>query len=428
MRSNYRWTIVILVVLLVVINYVDRSAISYAIGPISKDFGINEAQWGIISGAFSIGYLVIAFFSGPLVDHFGPKRVLGAAIVLWSVVSGLTVVAGAFAALFVVRVLLGVGEGPGFPAATRAASRWLPQKERGRALSLIVGVGVSGSLLIGGPIVTQLIAHLGWKGMFVTLAAAGIVWVVLWLVAFKDSPNDHPRVNEAERSYIAAGQTEEERTVRKEHIEPGKIFSNLNLWAVAFGYFAWGYMFWGFLYWLPGYLGKVYKLDITSVGLFSVLPWAAGVIGTLLGGFIMDAVYARTSRKRPRYVIMGIALLLAGGSMIPIFAAPSLTTSLLFISLGIGFGFITGGFWWVASIDAAPDQPGFAAGFADASFALSGLVAPVVMGFIVQSTGSFNSGFVVMAVLAVLGAAALMLLSKESQLQAGVDREAVHSR
>lgn len=420
--------IIALVVLLVVINYVDRSAIAYAIEPISKTFGISTAQWGIIGSAFSIGYLIIAFLSGPLVDRFGPKRVLAVAIVVWSIVSGVTVVAGSFIALFIIRIMLGVGEGPGFPAATRASSRWLPQGERGRALSLIGGAGVAGSLLIGGPVSTQLIAHLGWRGMFIVLAAAGFVWVGLWLILFKDGPAEHPRVNEAERDFIASGQIEEERSERKEHIELGKIFGNLNLWMVALGFFCWGYMFWGFLYWLPGYLGQVYHLNITSVGLFSVLPWAAGVVGALAGGALMDGLYARTGRIRSRFVAMGIALLLAGGSLIPVFVSPSLTTSLIFISAGIGFGFVTGGFWWVASIDAAPDQPAFAAGFADAAFALAGLIAPAAMGFIVQSTGSFSSGFVVMAVLALVGAGGMILFTRETRGERRLTPEVARER
>ncbi len=110
---------------------------------------------------------------------------------------------------------------------------------------------------------------------------------------------------------------------------------------------------------------------------------------------------------------MGIALLLAGASLIPIFAAPSIAVALTFISLGVGFGFLTGGSWWVAVIDAAPDQPGTAAGFADAAFALAGIIAPATMGFIVAATGSFSSGFVVMTVLAVLAAGAMLLFTKE---------------
>jgi nitrate/nitrite transporter NarK len=167
------------------------------------------------------------------------------------------------------------------------------------------------------------------------------------------------------------------------------------------------------LYWLPQYLAKSYQLDLSQVRAFSVAPWAAGCVGALVGGIIVDRVYKRTKSIRSRFTIMGIALLLAGASLVPVFVAPSLTTALVFISLGVGFGFITGGIWWVAAIDAEPSQPGSAAGFADASFALSGVVAPLVMGFIVQDTGTFTSGFILMSVLALAGALLMLFCTKE---------------
>ena len=132
MRSQYRWLTLALIVVLIVINYIDRSAIAYAIDPLTKAFGISKSQYGLISSAFSIGYMVFALLSGPLVDRFGARKVLMAGVAVWSVITVITPVAGSFAGLFAARVVLGAGEGPGFPAATRTVSRWLPQKERGK--------------------------------------------------------------------------------------------------------------------------------------------------------------------------------------------------------------------------------------------------------------------------------------------------------
>lgn len=142
MRSRYRWSIVVLIAVITLINYVDRSAIGYATGPISAAMHFNDAQWGVIDSAFSVGYLVLAFFGGALVDRYGPKRTWSIAAAVWSLVTIATAAAGSFAEFFMVRVLLGTSEGPSFPAATRASSRWLPGNERGRALGIIVGIGV----------------------------------------------------------------------------------------------------------------------------------------------------------------------------------------------------------------------------------------------------------------------------------------------
>ncbi|UNT00677.1 MFS transporter [Streptomyces tubbatahanensis] len=413
-RSNVRWLTLGLIITLIVINYIDRSAVSYTVEPLTEAFGITKSQYGLISSAFSIGYMVFAFLAGPLVDRYGARRTLLVGVALWSVVTALTPVAGSFAGLFLARIVLGAGEGPGFPAATRTVSRWLPQSERGTALAMIGGVAVAGSLLIGGPVVTQLIAGLGWRGMFWFLAALGLLWFAAAWALLKNTPEEHPKVSEAERAHIAAGQREEERTSRG-RVEWRPVLTNRNLWIIAIGYFAWGFIFWGFMYWLPDYLSTAYDLGVTDVGMFAIAPWAAGIVGALIGGVLTDRVYQRTGSPRTRLTIMGVALLLSGAALIPIFTAPSLTVSVVFISLGVGIGFVTGGIWWVAAIDAAPSQPGLAAGFADAAFASSGIVAPSAMGYIVTTTDSFSSGFVLMTGLAVIGALALLVLPRRTR-------------
>jgi sugar phosphate permease len=413
LRRHFRWLTIAAILVLIVINYIDRSAISYAVAPLSEEFHISSSQYGLISSAFSLGYMVFAFLSGPLVDRYGPKRILLTGMVVWSLASALTPLSGGFTGLLLIRIVLGAGEAPAFPASTRLVSRWLPQTERGVALALIGGVAVSGSLLIGGPVVTGLIGAITWRGMFWVLTAAGLLWAVAAIGLLYNTPKDNPRVSDEERAHIAADQRPEEADGARERLDLRALVTNRNLWIVGAGYFAWGFMFWGFLYWLPQYLQKSYGLTLTQVGAFSIAPWAAGVVGALIGGIVVDRLYRRTRRVRSRFIVIGIALLLSGASLIPILAAPSLTTAMISISMGVGFGFITGGIWWVASIDAAPSQPATAAGFADAAFALSGIIAPSVMGFIVQNTGTFTSGFVVMCALAVVGALLMLFCTRE---------------
>lgn len=315
--------------------------------------------------------------------------------------------------LLLIRIVLGAGEAPGFPAATRTISRWLPSVEREFALALVGGVAVSGSLLIGGPIVTQLIAGLGWRGMFWVLAGLGVVWALVAAGLRYNTPSESPRVSAAERAHIESGQLAEEVTATQEKVNWRRMLTNRNLWIVGVGYFAWGFIFWAFMYWLPEYFLYSFGLSIKQVGAFTVAPWAAGVVGAIVGGVLVDRVFARTGRVRSRFTIMGVALLLAGAALIPIIVAPSLATAVVFISIGVGCGFVTGGIWWVAAIDAEPSHPGSAAGFADACFALSGVVAPLVMGFIVQGAGTFASGFVVMVVPALVGAGLMLFATRE---------------
>ncbi|WP_228000078.1 MFS transporter [Nocardia australiensis] len=419
-----RWLTITIILGLVVVNYIDRSAISFAVTDLREEFGITPGQYGFISSAFSVGYMLFALLSGPLVDRFGSRRVLIVGMFIWAAATALTPFAGGFIGLILLRILLGAGEAPCFPAATRIASRWLPAHERGKALALIGGVAVSGSLLVGGPILTQLIALTGWKGMFWVLALAGIVWVLVAFPSLKNSPSEASFVSDEELRYIRAGQTDGEDSGHESKVDWGEILRNRNLWLVGFGYFSWGFMFWAFMYWLPQYLQGAFGLSIKAVGAFSVAPWAAGVVGALAGGVIVDRVYKRTHSIRSRFVIIGVALLLAGASIVPILFVPgNLTVALICISAGVGFGFITGGIWWVASIDAAPTQPGTAAGFADACFALAGIIAPSVMGFIVTRTGTYDGGFIVMAALCLIGSTAMLLFAKEPPRQQATEQQ-----
>lgn len=412
MPSRFRWVVSTLLVVLVLINYIDRSAVAYAVGPVSEALSLSPSQWGWVSGAFSIGYLLTVLVCGPLIDRYGPRRTLSASVVTWSAASVLTSFAGSFLAMFGLRAFLGIGEAPGFPATSRAASRWLAKREQAMFLSVMGGAAVCFALLIGGPLVTALLLHFGWRLMFSVLGALGFVWVVLWLIFFRDDPAEHGRVNQAELARIRSGKSDAEQHGTDRDVSILSALKNRQLWAVAIGFFAWGYTFWGIMYWLPGYLETAYNLDLASIGLFSVLPWLFGIVGALLGGLILGRMQRRDPRLYPRCVVMGLFVLLVGLCMVPVFFVPSLWVSIAFISLGVGAGFVTGGFWWVAAIETMPRQPALAAGVVDAAFALSGIIAPIAIGYLVEFTGSFVAGFAVMAAVAVVGALSLMLLAR----------------
>lgn len=424
MVKGFRWIIVLLVVLITFINYIDRSALGYATLPITQAFHLNNAQWGVIGSSFSLGYLVVAILGGILIDRYGSGRVWTLAALAWSLVTALTSLAAGFASLFVLRVLLGSAEGPGFPAATRAVQTWLPPKEHGKALGIVVGLGVPFSLMIGGPVVTGLIGSLGWRGMFLTLGIVGVLWVVIWALLYRDHPSKSRFVTPEEAAYIGTPKGVPNPTATT----GDSIWTTLrkpSLWLIFASYFTWGFMFWAFLFWIPGYLGQTYHLNLSQVGYFSVVPWAAATVGTLAGGYITDWLLRRTGSKRvARVYFMSIALLLAGLCMVPIVVAPSLGTSIAFISLGLLFGEFTAGLWWVISIDMFPTRPALAAGIADAAVGLSGLLAPSTMGFISQATGSFTGGFFLMGVLTVIGAGVLLLVRFPEERSVSAPRSA----
>src|SRR3954470_5853467 len=201
--SRFRWFIIFLLFAISVVNYIDRAAISYSIPQIEHDLGLSPADAGGILGAFGLGYAITTLLGGIVVDHFGSRVVLAVAAVLWSVSIGATGLATGFVILYAARVLLGVSEGPNFPALTGAVSRWLAPQERATALGNAL-VAVPLALAIGGPIVTQLLAWFYWRGTVFILFGLSILWVPLWLIFYGDAPRQSRFVNKAELAHIEA--------------------------------------------------------------------------------------------------------------------------------------------------------------------------------------------------------------------------------
>ena len=206
--TRFHRVVIFLLFAITVVNYIDRAAISYAIPAIEQQLGLSKAAAGTILGAFGLGYAVTTLIGGFAVDRYGARIVLSIAAVLWSLSIGLTGLASGFLTLYLARTLLGMAEGPNFSAVTGAVERWLPPARQASALSYAL-VAVPVALACGGPIVTQLLAALGWRGTFAVLFALSLVWVPLWYFLFRDDPAQSRHVNAQELAFIREGQKAE---------------------------------------------------------------------------------------------------------------------------------------------------------------------------------------------------------------------------
>src|SRR5271166_1783071 len=199
--THFRWFIVFLLFAITIVNYIDRAAISYAIPLIQREISFSPAESGVILGAFGLGYAVTTLLGGFAVDRWGARLVLTVAALLWCLSIGMTGLATGVTMLYAARVLLGVSEGPNFPAMTGAVTHWLSPHERATALGGAL-LAVPLALAVGGPIVTQLLAWLDWRLMFAALFALSAAWVPLWWLLFRDSPVESRFVNRAELDHI----------------------------------------------------------------------------------------------------------------------------------------------------------------------------------------------------------------------------------
>lgn len=402
--SRFRWVVIGLLFFITLVNYIDRSAISYAVDDISRTFGLSQDSVGLILGAFGIGYLVTTFLGGIWTDRYGAHKTLVIASLLWSLAIGATGLATGFAILFAARILLGVAEGPNFPVMNRVVADWLSPRERAIALSYAL-VAVPLALAIGAPVVTFLILHLGWRGMFLILAGLGLLWLPAWWFFFRDFPEHSPRVNAAELARIRGGLENRAQDAQEIHERRRRLqglwkflFTNPTLLANNWAFFVFGYYLFFFMTWMPSYLTRTYGMDLKQVGLFSILPWLFAAVLLLATGRLSDTLLQRTGSLRvARSHPIWISQLLAALSIVPVVLAHSETIALIFVSLAVALGMSANSAFYAINADLATARSGTALGVMDTFFAISGFAAPAITGWLVDATGNFTDAFWLMA-------------------------------
>jgi MFS transporter, ACS family, hexuronate transporter len=426
--TRFRWFIVFLLFAITIVNYIDRAAISYAIPVIQRELGFSATESGAILGAFGLGYALTTLLGGFAVDRWGARIVLTIAAVLWSLSIGLTALATGVAMLYAARVLLGVSEGPNFPAMTGAVTHWLSPHERATALGNAL-LAVPLALAIGGPIVTHLLIWLDWRLTFAVLFALSAAWVPLWWFLFRDSPSESRFVNQAELDHI---QTHHEAVSRRPRAvlrtwPNGEVIrallSNRTLLANTWAFFVFGYFLFFFMTWLPSYLERKYGLNLGAVGLFTVLPWLAAAVTLWLFGRWSDALLANTGRLRiaRSYLIAGTQLV-AAIAVIPVAMTDNLNVAIAGITVAVAASMGANAAYYAVNVDIVPERAATALGIMDFAFALAGFLAPAITGWVLNIRGSFTDGFLLMTGLALSSVLVVMLFHRPDE-----DRQAANA-
>ncbi|MBX9945244.1 MAG: MFS transporter [Reyranella sp.] len=424
-RTRYRWFIVFLLFAITSVNYVDRAAISYAMPAMQRDLGLSPADTGLILGAFGLGYALTTLLGGFAVDRYGARIVLTVAAVLWSLSIGSTALASGFAALYAARVLLGVSEGPNFPALTGAVSTWLSPHERATALGNAL-FAVPLALAVGGPIVTQLLGWLDWRLTFAALFVLSAAWVPLWYFLFRDDPAESRFVNAAELAHI---RTRDPSIVTAPHAtskswpEPGvlrTLLTNRTLLANYWAFFVFGYFLFFFMTWLPSYLERKYGLNLQTVGLFTVLPWLSAAALLWLFGRWSDHLLKTTGRLRiaRSYLIAG-SQLVAALAVIPVALTDNLAVAIAGITVAVAASMGANAAYYAVNVDIVPHRAATALGIMDFAFAIAGFLAPAITGWVLNLRGSFADGFLLMTALALSSVLIVLLFHHPDRDQEG---------
>ena len=412
-RTHARFGVLALITFATMLNYVDRSVMGVAQPSLVQELAIGPEVMGLIFSAFSWTYALAQIPGGLVLDKLGARLTYGLSLGLWSLATMLHGVMSSVVGLFSARLALGIAEAPCFPANSRILSTWFPQAERARANGVYsVGQYIGLGFMI--PVLTYIVATLGWRALFFIFGGVGIVYAVVWHCLYRE-PHESRLANRAELDYIAAGGglasqaggfTLSLKTIRE-------LLRQRQILGASIGQFCGNSTLVFFLTWFPSYLATERGMDWIRSGFAASLPYIAASVGVLVGGAVSDGIIRRTGsatlgRKLP--IITGLLLT---STMVLANFTPSNSAVIAIMSVAFfGQGMVNLG--WTLIADVAPKQlMGLTGGVFNFCANLAGIVTPLVVGFVLGATGSFYGALAYIAALGLVGAAAYVFIVGE---------------
>lgn len=407
--ENMRLRYVILAMLFMVttVNYADRATLSIAGSQASHELGLSSVQLGYIFSAFSWAYVIAQVPSGWLLDRFGARIIYFISLVGWSLFTllqggvGLLTGGMAVATLFLLRFMVGLSESPAFPANAKITAAWFPSSERATASAIYSAAQYFAAVLFT-PIMGWITHRYGWETVFYVMGALGLILAAAWRKTVY-APATHPRITHAELDYLEQGgalvHTDEtgsgQRAAPKtDGAAIGQILSNRMLLGIYLGQYCLSVITYFFLTWFPIYLVQVRGMSILKAGLVASLPAICGFVGGILGGVFSDGLLRRgfsltAARKIP--IIAGMLL------SVTIISCKYVDSQWLVIAImalaffGKGFGALG----WAVMADVAPREIiGLSGSMFNLFGNIAGITTPIVIGYILAATGSFNGALV----------------------------------
>ncbi|HEV2674956.1 MAG TPA: MFS transporter [Aliidongia sp.] len=394
--------------------YLDRVNLSTAASFVQKELRLSNLELGIAFSAFAYSYLVTQIIGGVIADKFGPRWTLLGCVSIWVVTTIATGFVGSLAALFAVRLALGIGEGAALPAAARAITNWFPVDKRGMAQGVTHSFSRFGNA-VAPPVVALLITLTDWRTSFIIVGIGTAVWLVFWYLGFRDHPTEDPGITQAELDRLPPRAEVAPQSTRKDPIPWRRLLKRIAPSAAV--YFCYGWTGWLYFTWLPSFFLHAYKYDIKSSSMFVSGVFFAGVVGDAMGGILADRIFKQTgSLTLSRSVLISATFVASAICLVPVLASSDLT--IMTLSLSAAFFFIEMSIApiWMVPMDVAPAYAGTASGIINAGSAVAGIVSPILFGFIIDRTGSWTAPFVGSVVLLLLGAVLAFTIRPEVRL------------
>lgn len=405
--SRQRLVVASVLFVTLLISYVDRVNVSVLIADPNflKDLGIagQPAQMGLLMTSFLLAYGVANLVLAPLGRVMGPRKAMSLAIVVWSVAVAAGGWVGSFSAMLACRVVLGIGEGLHWPMQSAFVKNWFPLGERSRANSAWL-LGIMVGPLLAMPLLTSVVVTQGWRACFWVLAVCSVIPLFLVWWGTSDSPEQDARVNQLELDYIHSGQ-ELSGDSQPAATASMAFLKDHRYWLIVLAFLSSASIFWGTIAWLPSYLKVSRGFAWAQLGHLSALPYLLGTICVVVAGVGGDLVKRKTLLS---------VLSLAGSSLCLYWGAnvQDNLTSAYFMSGAIGFlGIGLASYWTVMQGLVETRSVGTAAGVMNGVASLGSALMPLVVGYLIGTTGDYSSGLMFLVVMGLFGACCAAALS-----------------
>jgi MFS family permease len=411
--TNRRVLIFVLMFFLATINYVDRVVLSVSATPIAKEFDISPVQLGYLFSSFLWLYVICLVPMGMIVDKFGTRAVNAAGIGLWSIATALTGFAPGLSTLIASRVLMGVGESTTYPAAGRVIREWIPMRERA-LFAAIFNSGAYFGPAVGGLVLTWLVSTAGWRTAFFVCSAIGFVWLAAWLIWFR-LPEQASWLSSEERAMILRERGDKSAQAAAPSLGIGRLLASTSMLGLMLTQGCAVYTQYLFLTWLPNYLQAERGMSMLKSGALMALPFLGAVILTALIGKLSDTLLTEeTIRTGGRRRLAALSML--AGSLIlltPLVGNVYVILFLIMIALSGVASTVAMNIALVSDLLRSSADAGRATGLLILGGNIFGISAPIVTGYVIQSTGNFDYAFVVAGTLLVVGSLAVFLLARK---------------
>jgi MFS family permease len=395
----------------IAINYMDRVNLSVAAPTIAKQFNWNSVQMGWLFSGYLWTYALFLIPSGWLADRFGARRVCAIAISLWSACAIFTGAASSLANMIGCRLGLGAGEAATIPVSNKIIRQWFPTQERGAATTLFHS-GIFITVAFSSPLIAWLVVHTGWRGSFFLTGSLGFVWLLFWLRWFQPAEKC-TWLSLEEREHILNNRDAGSTSSGPEAVErtgmchaAASLLRQQSMWGLALSLGCANYMNTLFITWLPSYLMQARGMNLMKAGIYTGVPYLVGAILELCFGRLSDLVLPPQGARRGARRYHVIVFMLLSSAILLISFARTEAAVISILSLALACNTIVIAFIYALTNDLIEDSrlAGTAFGILLLGGNLIGLAAPIVTGYLVRASGSFNTAFAVSGALPVLGA------------------------